>query len=56
MEKSLLKYNNKGRCRKCNHKLIAVSQSGPVPPRSMCPVCSYTDWSKVFFLSKNSSN
>lgn len=42
-------YNHKGRCRKCNHRLIREGQSGAIPPRESCGACRWTDWDKVYF-------
>lgn len=42
-------YNHKGRCRKCDHKLMHTPQAGAIPSRDSCPVCSWTDWDKVYF-------
>lgn len=42
-------YNHKGRCRKCDHKMMHIPIAGAVPSRDVCPACSWTDWDKVYF-------
>jgi hypothetical protein len=38
------KYNEKGKCPRCNARLTKQEQAGAMPPNLGCYACGYHDW------------